>query len=316
MRQKVQIGIWSLVFVVCLSALFLQCYDMFTYSRRVGVCTQQNFSVDQVKGYQKKNSKNGLNLTAWSQKTVKNIRNAKRTQTQQAEFYSVYGAMNEVFPGRMLYGNYPYQSDKKGCLVSSGLAQKLYGAVNILGQTIMYKNRKWYVRGVIKEEKSLLAVTTEKREAAMTYLIVTGEKNSPVHFMQQITAQIGITDSTYQFDGSLIYAAARLLSGLPCFFLLWRFRARTNRQKIIWWAFFCIGLMFFVRIPDSLIPSKWSDFDFWSRQFQTQRENWEQWRHSPDVYWEAQVIQKMIQMLVSAGLVCGLVLYKRTETET
>ena len=316
MKQKAKIGILCILVITCLGALFVQWCNMSVYGRRIGVYTKQEFSVGQVMDYKEKNPDMDQKITAWNRKTEKNIQNAKRTQTEQTEFYSIYGAMNIVFPCRMLYGNYPYETDTKGCLISSGLAQKLYGAVNIIGQTIVCKNRKWSVRGVIKEEKSFLAVTTGKREATMTYLEVVGEKKTPTHFIQQITAQIGITDISYQFDGSLVYAAARLLFGLPFFFLLWQFRANTNRKKIIWWALFFVWLMCFIRIPDSLIPSKWSDFDFWSRRAQEMRQGWEQWRCSPSVYWEAQVIQKMIQMLVSAGLVCGLVLYKRTETET
>lgn len=333
MKQIAKIGILVGALVVGWSVLLLQWRSLSVYSRQVGVRSEETFSVGQVMDYKEKNPDRNQEITAWSCKPEVSVRAEKRKETVQADVYHVYGAMQVVFPCPMAHGNYPYEADTKGCLISSGLAQQLYGAENVVGQSVVCQKKEWWIRGVIKEEDSFLAVCTQKREDSMTCLEVVGASRSPVNSIQQLAPQIGMADISYVFDGSLAYTAARLLVGLPLFLFLCLMHQRTEceasqetftsplqaflqkiwkkRKKFLWWLALFLVVLCFVRIPDSLIPTKWSDFEFWSRRAQEIWQSWEVRLGTHRVYWEEEVVQIVRQMMLVGGLACGICFWRK-----
>ncbi|MGN0483477.1 MAG: ABC transporter permease [Lachnospiraceae bacterium] len=293
--------------VFCWSILYVQWKDLSVYAYHTGIRTEQGCTVEAVENYLKKQDASNQKVTAWSCRqnaTISSVRGA-----QQAAYYRIYGQMGKVFPFPMVYGSYPYQTDENGCVVTSGLAQKLYGAVNVVGQKLVYGKKEWQIRGVLKAKDSFFAVCTNKKQEKMKNLEVVGNKQSSEPSLLKLTNQLEIESVSYTVYGSLVQSVSRLFLGLPIVFLLFVYRRKyrtkmKGQKKWVWWMALVIVLVGTVRLPEFLIPSSWSDFDFWSQQFAQMQKDIRVQRHASEIYWETDVRKQLVKMLTNLCIQC------------
>lgn len=71
-----------------------------------------------------------------------------------------------VFAGQLKEGNYPWEEDEEGCLISSGLAEKLFGTERIQGNQVQIFGKTYIVRGCIKSRDSFCCCLCRNRRRA------------------------------------------------------------------------------------------------------------------------------------------------------
>ena len=215
-------------------------------------------------------------LTFWHQ-TEARFSGGYNNANAECIFYSGDAAL--VWPARYLYGAAPGVTDGTGCAVSSALAWKIWGSADVVGKTLEAGGEIRTVRGVFEGDDllALLSVRDEDTGQSYTAVELSGGPASPGRGDVEsfITASgLGTPDSILM--GTPVFFA-EIMAILPLLILacyglaLWigRLRKRPAVQKglllfaaLMAFALLLPGLLEF--LPGWMIPTRWSDFSFWS----------------------------------------------------
>ena len=189
------------------------------------------------------------------------------------------GRSDLLFPG---YAVLDVES-RYGCLLSSALSGKLFGGKDTKGLTVEAQGRTLKVLDVI-----------ESREV---FLVCEAGENDPCNFDRAAVScrsgEIGKTEESYQQlcggwkrmeSRVLVWVTQSACFLIPCILwiylayycaeMLWTARRseRADRMEKIIWTFLLYlvlagGILVLIRgvqIPEDMIPTKWSDFEFWT----------------------------------------------------
>jgi len=213
------------------------------------------------------------------------------------------------------------EEDKTGCLISADIAETLFGNTNVSEVEIMMNNHLYEVRGVVHDLKETVMVTADN-ETQMTRLRVRiPEEKTAAQIQSAVMNQYGISGTILEYQllywlgaGSLwlfpVIASIRFL-----FWLLANAKSTTRKmERILWWgsSLLLIGvcgyfMMELIRIPRELVPTKWSDFSFWTRLGQEKLEALRYLFAIKKLPFEGFYISSFIQVLLLS--VISLVLY-------
>lgn len=242
---------------------------------------QQALTEQEIKRLAEYLPENSLGITqiAYWTEQENSIRNERNHHETEAQVILFAGNGNLVWPHSFLTGGYPGVGDASGCTISAGLADKIFGATDVVGQPVLISETEYQIRGVwdspelramlqlktnepvFKNLEALMKTERDYREAAMdlareNQLSCSAIINGPIAGMLS------------GFVGSLPF----YLAGLALFIkMIWNalmpcagFRSRLTAALL---AAAVVLLMCGLRagVPDYLVPTKWSDFDYWGR---------------------------------------------------
>ncbi|MCI8591923.1 MAG: hypothetical protein HFI88_06160 [Lachnospiraceae bacterium] len=181
--------------------------------------------------------------------------------------------------------------DEEGCLLSADLARELFGSENVVGQTIFCRNRQMVIRGILRRGRGQIVLQAwENFAETMDRLTVGGTGNQADAFL----LRHGLSGQKLSLDYASL-AAKMAAWGLLLFIGLYplygaygsskacpavphisypRSRALIRRLWVL--AAACLYLCLLIASMgwggsfsfSELLPTKWSDFAFWSRKGQ------------------------------------------------
>lgn len=178
--------------------------------------------------------------------------------------------------------------DDGGCLIDPATAQALFGNSRPVGSTLEWDGRTLTVRGVLGSSRPLLAVQALDRDSGLDHVsLLVPEGKSPGLATGEFSGRHGLFGS---WAGTGIWAGlAGSASLLPVLLALGYglikiiktalaavqypvvFLACLLAAGAVWMAgLLAAGISF--QIPAELLPSKWSDFEFWGRLFDEKKE--------------------------------------------
>lgn len=197
------------------------------------------------------------------------------------EVFEYYGDISRLQLCRFRYGYWP--GDEKGCVIDEGTAHALWGSSDVLGQTIQWNERTWYVCGVVEGMDGLAFFPAEETEERMFQglWLNLSEEQGGTYAAEQILQkyQLPVGDMT---DLGLYVWLSQILAALPAF-LLWAWTLmciarRLWKLRYTWLLFLMsVPLMFAGTaaiswtvgfpwsVPARFLPTRWSDSSFWSR---------------------------------------------------
>lgn len=196
------------------------------------------------------------------------------------EVFEYYGDISRLQLCRFRYGYWP--GDEKGCVIDEGTAHALWGSSDVLGQTIQWNERTWYVCGVVEGMDGLAFFPAEEMEERMFQglWLNLSEEQGGTYAAEQILQkyQLPVGDMT---DLGLYVWLSQILAALPAF-LLWAWTLmciarRLWKLRYTWLLFLMsVPLMFAGtaaiswtvgfpwNVPARFLPTRWSDGSFWS----------------------------------------------------
>lgn len=199
-------------------------------------------------------------FTAWKE-IPDSILSAKESgRTSRADAMMLYGPSYCVLP----YGKTIDQEDTAGCLIGKKVAEDLFGSHQVEGQELVFEDRTFTVRGVIKEPETLFLYETlhTKNSGFMT-----GTKEHP--------AGTGGSDTENTSDGTelsfdrISFYAENAKDG--------RKAAEDFMNRYGWNAeILRFDLYQDLSWAKELIPGKWSDFSGWKENLKNQKKQKEQ----------------------------------------
>lgn len=221
----------------------------------------------------------GLPLTAaWKEEEKESFAGSLGAACQ-GTFLKARGEMGILFPNQLVRGNFPWNGDDQGCVISRGLSQELFGTDKGIGNEIQVRGETYLVRGILKGEENLLAVWAEEDQELENFRLSYDSDLEPVSQAEEFLYQMTGAEPDRTFEGNLYGALSRFFLFLPIlagsflggvYSLRTAGKQREKRRKLFWyllagifWLLFFWGLGRSVRLSPDYFPSMWSELSFY-----------------------------------------------------
>lgn len=218
----------------------------------------------------------GLNLALWKEDSVTVATDLGRSSA--ARRISVYGSPTLCFPAHYLYGSAPGAGQLDGCAVSAGLADALFGSREVIGLELVMKGETSHVTGVVEGEECFL-ICPEGTAVDAGYTAASLELkngNDPRGTIQNLLQSAGLSENdTILLPTGTLRQMVNAVAWIPLIFAalilahqMWVLLplGKIGRQA----AGFALLLLAAMALPELLaalprwlIPSRWSDMEFW-----------------------------------------------------
>ena len=221
--------------------------------------------------------------TLWQQGARQTVSDGEYRELDSS-IITVFGKCEEVTSAQMLHGSFPAWSDTEGCAVSSGLAFALWGGVDVLGMPIYIGNEVLYIRGVYDASgnNTLLRQARSDSDTALANMQLRFPEGGNREEAENWLKSTGLGGGTVLDLPFLGWACGAMLE-IPVILLVGYIfirlisRARGLRHyPLLLLRYIPLALviaagtvlcMNSLSIPARLIPTMWSNFDFWKSLF-------------------------------------------------
>jgi hypothetical protein len=254
--------------------------------------------IEQIISSLNKDHKTGLQgITLWNRLNKETIESKITELPVNVNVIEVYGDMSCILPINFLNGNYVYKDDEEGCVLDAETSFKLFGTTNAVNNTVIWKDKKYTVRGVAAARDTMMLVQCADRYS----LYSNAEAYYPSKYAWKIAdnqgrqfsdllLDNGLPEPDAVIDGVLDLWLLHIICWLPLWtvafygaFLLIKCTYKMHNSKILFvlsgiGAFLMISVMlqvtgFSIHLPSQFIPTKWSDFNFYVSKYDQIKNN-------------------------------------------
>lgn len=250
-------------------------------------------------------------VSAWSWCDKAEIKNNELKRSVRITPVTVYGDMGLALPMTLICGNLVYKEDRMGCVLDAETAYELFGVEKADGNIVTYQNSSYYVRGVVKTKYPMFLIQGADSTKYSNLELLYQDKERGEEFAQDFMYQNGLGTDFVIIDGYFYSRMISKLLGMPLWFfflagtilIMREYLHNAAKLKPLTFAFYgLIGALIILGygillhqatgnpfyFPEKLIPSKWSDFDYWVRQYNLIKEQILQMKYLPpnprDIY--------------------------------
>lgn len=230
---------------------------------------------------------NPLLFTIWGEKENARLLNKKYQRSSSATAVLVCNNPQLLFNGTAALA----PDDKTGCLIDEKTADELFGSTDVVGKQLEYMDRKLTVRGILKgvdDERQLVVMQADGEDQNLDSITIRIPEGSETETtVNEFLMRHALEGKIMDLD--LLKGITRILILLlPVFFAfgiminLLRYAREEKGQGVsyyIWWGAVVViliitilGISRFITIPKEMIPTKWSDFDFWTNLWKKKEE--------------------------------------------
>ncbi len=258
---------------------------------------------------------------AWAFERDLEIENRALGRTAKTDGFFVYGSRELAVYCGLERGTYGGRWERGSCMISRGLAMELFGSTEVTGKTVWYGRQDYTVRGVTEDARKQIFLPA-KRDQRFRYVMFDYRTADPPGSVRgraeagRLMNQYGMGGASCSADGTYFAAAAGILSVLPVWLLMAKgifLYFRTEKRPLFQGlavglaaAVFGGSLYLLGRLgavyPRDLIPTRWSDFDFWVKAYQDIAADVRNMREITQCAWLAGIRQNLgFCALCSAG---------------
>ncbi|WP_079699356.1 MULTISPECIES: ABC transporter permease [Oscillospiraceae] len=240
--------------------------------------------LDEIAGSEAQQGSGALPLTAFGQQEQKKVSTEAPAREAQLTLLWTWGRMDRAMSAPLLSGYYP-AAGGDGCVVDESAAYRLWGSRQVTGETLRYDGKDYTVRGVSEAAGGVVLLPAAAEQRVLSTLAL---EPPPGKDRRAAAEEFRVRHALEEADAILLLGGfnslGRLLLFLPFLILacvllwlllqaLWRLRHMPFLFALDLGALVLILVLAFwlsgVRIsfPQSMVPTRWSDFEFWQRLF-------------------------------------------------
>ena len=228
---------------------------------------------------------------AWTRGSELKKASAALGESTQVRMIDVYGDMRQIAPMTLLNGSFPVDDDSSGCVIDTKSAWNLFHSTDAIGAELTVDGNPCVVRGIVEAYEPM--VIMRNSDAVYENLEFTARDLSAAKQLVETFLYRCNSDGDYIVvqSGLLAHLALGSVWLLACIFgvagacAFWKNAWTRKKSKRDCVLFFLAGAVLIVASaavlmktaywPQSFLPTKWSDFGFWS----TLLHGWEaQWK--------------------------------------
>lgn len=248
---------------------------------------------------------NAFEFTAWCQQNGVWLETELGTAAEVSKI-SACGRTDLIFPESAWLDC----EDPGGCLLDEKTAKTLFGSTNVVGMPIKCGKSEKIIRGILHNVEDTVVFMAEDDTEQLTHLTVRCDVRQSLRQVEnEFMTRYGITGSIIKMQ-TMSGIAEGLILVLPLMTGIWMIRTalravhvkgarrgqrseenRNRKEKAIYFinenkvkiavvclctiaACACFWLILtHLQIPADMIPTKWSDFSFWSSLWEKERES-------------------------------------------
>lgn len=214
-------------------------------------------------------AKEPLPFAMWAQTDNQRAEGLGTGRTQNVSWISVKGATRLVVPMMQTLD----EDDTTGCLIDRSTAEKLFGNAAVVGSIVKMADVEYTVRGVFDgPNRTMITQLADESSQDLENITVSGSEDTDTFLMRHsLSAAVTLRSGTYLALGRIFYLLPNLALVLVSLMLLSLLRSSWRsypvRYYLVTLAILAVGtvglLLLFSLIPQMLIPTQWSDFEFW-----------------------------------------------------
>lgn len=253
--------------------------------------------------------------TLWQEEARQAVRSDDE-RSAEADTVKVFGSCAAVTVHHIIAGAFPARSDTEGCAVSKGLAHALWGSTNVIGLPVYIDGATYYVRGVTDGgECTLYRQERADSNATLANMQLEFSSGGSRAEAEAFLARTGFGGGAI-LDLPLLGWACTAVSRLPVFALAIGIAVRLisrmrhlGRYPMLLLRFLPLCVLAVAAlllcmdmsgIPARVVPTMWSDFDFWQRLFSGFGSAIEAWLSSAPTTRDAQLWPAVFVTLITA----------------
>lgn len=224
-------------------------------------------------------------ITAWNRTKESEVISESIGNKKKVSIYEVFGDCNDVCPMELIDGTYVDGSDFYGCIVDENTAYELFGTKRVVGNPIVVQDKTYYVRGVAKINQSILLFQIRDQRHKFSNLeVVYSNVERGGELVKMFMLQNGFPEDYTIIEGEFYVKLVSKICLIPAWILMFILIIKSivvvNKSIKLKWkvlidilviVIFIVGLMWLTGIefyyPLRMIPSKWSDLDFWVSKY-------------------------------------------------
>ena len=227
---------------------------------------------------------NAVEVGFWGEQADMTVSCQETGNTSRVTLIACSGNPELVIPGGNLLSWQP-----EGCLVDEKTAQDLFGTLSVGGQILWCNGQSYQVLGTFESAKRAMARLAEAGDGPVLDCVVLdpAQSSSPGTEGEQFLLRHGLNGEVIDFtllcavvEDLLLLLPVVLTVTLGASLLAGWGEKRTLFSRFLGLlgtgAAFALLLWMLksrLRIPADMLPSRWSDFDFWPEWWQGQRQN-------------------------------------------
>lgn len=283
-KKQILLNLFCYLLLLILTTTSIFCaFDVSKKYHSMSLRFRESLSMEQVNQSYRYAAQNDLNFwpTFWREDTVIC---SSILATSQATGITFLGESSLVLSSLPIAGTLPTSLQKDTCALSEMLSWNLFGTVDSTGQKIKINERDVEIVGVFKEDATVALISANGEDATQEWQAVALSDNGtdPINSTRDgainfaSVSGLGTVDTCV--SGVAISSVSMGIALLPIIVLvLWLVISAVYRwlKKVPQWReliLFAILMVFALSlpyilglIPDMFIPTRWSDFNFWSR---------------------------------------------------
>lgn len=227
---------------------------------------------------EEKDKDNSLAFTGWYEKEKQSVLNNNLNRTIESNIMFICGNSYLIAEGPILF-----EDDIKGCLIDEETAYKLFGSYDVIGNTIIYGNREFIIRGIHRTMEDTIIMQAEIDSKDKIQGLLIDISNDGIEKVKHISERYGMKE--YGVNSAVYYNLGKMCTSLlPLIILLIIICSALKKaieikdrpvlfifsiiMIIVWITIFFSITKYKISIPVDILPSKWSDFDYWKKFFQ------------------------------------------------
>ena len=269
-------------------------------------------------------------ITLWQIDEHIVVSNKEDNKSIELSLITVAGDMSRIYPVPMLYGGYLPSEDGFGCVIDRSTAYKLFGSSNAVGLRTKLNNKEYIIRGVIEEIDSNVMIIQEEASSSKSInakryscmeMSYTDTENAKLLTERFVTSN-GFGMPEVIIDGYLISKLSYMLIHLPLWLSALLIIIYLARKVYSLKASPIVALMGFIGIliislilikvtnmhiyyTNSMIPNRWSDFDFWADKIRTILSSISR-KEGMVVYYKDMMLRKRMLMVIMGVVAAGI----------
>lgn len=205
----------------------------------------------------------------WAQADKQHIEGLGTGRTQAVSWVAVKGDVRLLFPAMQTL----FEDDAFGCLIDRTTAEELFRSGNVVGSIVKMGGKEYTVRGVIDgPDRTMVTQLAGECLHPLTNITVSGTEMTETFLLRhELLAANTVKTSQHLWLARIFHdfpvMAVLLVSLLLLGLLRGHWQEYPIRKLLMSIGMLGIGTItlfrLFTVIPEALIPTQWSDFEFW-----------------------------------------------------
>lgn len=211
-----------------------------------------------------------LLVVFWKERKSQTIENKELNRKGTCSVMEICGNSSLLFPNEFPLDKW----DMEGCLIGEDTAWQLFGGKDVVGKSLVYGKKTYYIRGVLPKEDIFVCEASQNSTILFNKLTFYGDSYlEKEKIKEQLGNEYGLSLNEDPLYWHFIFIRTALFLFPAGFIVVVLILSRKKKRLFgamvfLTFAFLIGGMVFIFDITPDKLPNRLSDLEFWSKLFE------------------------------------------------